>query len=424
MKAEEVDALLTPNDKQDVTLMLRLLVAISNVPPPKPTDQPTVQATHRVLRLLGRLYFYLLNAYLDVNLSLHTQLVYLSAAAHIILSLYSCDKGGFIPIQMFFDVMSMIKNIYFCVAKTQRDNPNGVFYIILLGTDGLEKIFGKVRSMVGNNMNADLLQLTNHVDGATQCIVILEKHPEWGGQARRLDLKPLDSNTGEITNKYDHLSPCSLKGDYCVNQVVLLGSWNEGRSLTMQELEAAGIAAPFVFMEAQGGYDMFSPFGQGKMVLVETELQEGERHESEEEQDLSTEVPLPAASNGTNSNDLEPDLDDVAGTAELETLDANSNVMSANMDVPTPWVLLPNTSKPAHKASVLCLYSNPLSITSDSHDRLKCVRGYSRYDEPTKADPESLNNVNDNALCIQDPVVTLVRADNRVFLAVCQVLAI
>jgi hypothetical protein len=213
MRGDEVDALLTPNDKQDVTLMLRLLVAISNVPPAKPTDQPTVQATRRVLRLLGRLYFYLLNAYLDVNLSLHTQLVYLSAAAHIILALYSRDKGDFIPVQTYFDVMSMIKNIYFCVAKMQRDNPNGVFYIILLGTDGLEKIFGKVRSMVGNDTNADLLQLTNRIDGATQCVIILEKHPEWGGQARRLDLKPLDSSTGEITNKYDHLSPRSLNSE-------------------------------------------------------------------------------------------------------------------------------------------------------------------------------------------------------------------
>jgi hypothetical protein len=177
MRADEVDSLLTPNDKQDVTLMLRLLVAISNIPPPQPTDKPTVQATRRVLRLLGRLYFYLLNAYLDPNLSLHTQLVYLSAAAHIILALYSRDKGDFIPVQTYFDVMSMIKNIYFCVAKTQRDDPNGVFYIILLGTDGLEKIFGKVRSMVGNDTNADLLQLTNRVDGATQCVIILGSIP-------------------------------------------------------------------------------------------------------------------------------------------------------------------------------------------------------------------------------------------------------
>ncbi|KAF8154518.1 hypothetical protein B0H34DRAFT_809113 [Crassisporium funariophilum] len=423
MATHEVDALLSPNDKQDVTLMLRLLVAMSNIPPPKPSDQPTIQATRRVLRLLGRLYFYLLNAYLDINLSLHTQLVYLSAAAHIILALYSRDKGDFIPVQTYFDVMSMIKNIYFCVAKTQCDNPNGFFYIILLGTDGLEKIFGKVRSMVGNDTNVDALQLTNRVDGATQCVVILERHPEWGGQARRLDLKPLDSNVGEITSKYDHLSPRSLKGNYRVSQVVLLTSWNEGRTLATQELESARIAAPFASMEAEGGYDMFCPFGQGKMVLVETELHEGERHESEEEEDISTDAHTPAESDPVGDEGLEPDIDDLAGTAELEIIDDDGTGAGSNADATSPWVLLPNASKPTHKASVLRLYSNPLSITSNSHDRLKRVRGYSRYEEPTKPDPTSVDGEED-ALCIQDPVVTLVRADDRVFLAVCQVLAI
>lgn len=162
-----MDTLLTPNDKQDVMLMLHLLVAISNIPPPQSTDQPTVQATCHVLHLLGHLHFYLLNAYLNISLSLHEQLVYLSVAAHIILALYSYDKGDFIPVQTYFDVISMIKNIYFCVAKMQCDDLNSVFYIILLGTDGLKKIFGKVRSMVGNNTNADVLKLTNHIDGAT-----------------------------------------------------------------------------------------------------------------------------------------------------------------------------------------------------------------------------------------------------------------
>jgi hypothetical protein len=96
------------------------------------------------LRLLGRLYSSLLNAYLDTSLSLHQQLVHLSCAAHLVLALYNRDKGDFIPVQSYFDLMSMIKNAYFCLAKAQVDNPNGKFFLILLGTDGLEKIFGKV----------------------------------------------------------------------------------------------------------------------------------------------------------------------------------------------------------------------------------------------------------------------------------------
>jgi hypothetical protein len=79
--------------------------------------------------------------------------------------------------------MSMIKNVYFCIVKTQVDDLTGSFWIILLGSDGLEKVFGKVRSMVRNDTNADQLQLTNRIDGAVQCVKILEIHPEWGGQS-------------------------------------------------------------------------------------------------------------------------------------------------------------------------------------------------------------------------------------------------
>lgn len=98
---------------------------------------------------------------MDPSLSLHQQLSQLSAAAHLTLALYSSNQGDFIPVQLYFNTMTMIKNVYFCVAKVQVDNPDGSFWIILLGTDGLEKVFGKVHTMIGNDSHADLLQLSN-----------------------------------------------------------------------------------------------------------------------------------------------------------------------------------------------------------------------------------------------------------------------
>jgi len=141
MSSLTADTLLAPNDRQDVVLMLRLLYAIASLPLPVPSDPPLVQSSRRSLRLLGRFYWHLINAYLDISLSLHQQLVHLSAAAHLMLALYNLDKGGFVPVQTYFDTMCMIKNAYFCVAKVQCDNPGGSFYLILLGTDGLEKVF-------------------------------------------------------------------------------------------------------------------------------------------------------------------------------------------------------------------------------------------------------------------------------------------
>ena len=123
MSTSTADTLLAPNDKQDVILVIKLLNAISRLPSASTTDPPLTKSTYWVLILLGRVYHHLLVAYLDIQ----NQLVHLTAAAHLILSIYHTDKGKFILVQTFFDIMSMIKNVYFCVTKTQVDDPTGSF---------------------------------------------------------------------------------------------------------------------------------------------------------------------------------------------------------------------------------------------------------------------------------------------------------
>ena len=62
----------------------------------------------------------------------------------------------------------MIKNVYFCVAKAKVDDPNGNFYVLLLGTDRLEELFGILRTMIGNDTNLDVYQLASRLTGTTQ----------------------------------------------------------------------------------------------------------------------------------------------------------------------------------------------------------------------------------------------------------------
>ena len=422
MSAVSADSLLAPNDKQDVLLMVKLLYAISTLPPPASADSPLAQSIRRTLHLLGRLYSSLLNAYLDTSLSLHQQLVHLSCAAHLVLNLYNRDKGDFIPVQSYFDLMSMIKNAYFCVGKAQVDNPNAKFFLILLGTDGLEKIFGKVRSMVGNDTNADILQLANRIDGAVKCVNILELHPEWGGEARRLGVGPLQGNVDNISSKYDHINPRSWKGDVCVNQVVLVGCWNEGRRNAETCLVSAGIDSSFDRMQREGGYGILCPFGGGKVVLVDG-LRAGERDETEEEFDLPSVIETTTDSAGANPESVEnqPDIDDLAATAELESLEDKTPVPYISIDPNNP------SARKVHKSSVLRLLSDPLTFT-ESRDRLKRVRGYSRYNEgitpSTSEAPSAPTPEDDDRLYLQDPALTLVQCDTRVYLAVFQVLSI
>jgi hypothetical protein len=276
--------------------------------------------------------------------------------------------------------------------------------------------------MVGNDTNADILQLGNRIDGTVQCVNILESHPEWGGEARRLRVGPLQGDVMNISNKYDHLNPRSWKGDVHVNQVVLVGSWNEGCRVVEEELWVGEVDAPFIRMQQEGGYGILCPFGNNKIVLVDG-LQSDERDEGEDERDIQVPATIgddtPAAADDIEG--LEPDLDDLAGIVEA------SNLAGEHAPAPSPFVSIdPNdpASEKAHKASVLRLYSSPLTIT-ESRDRLKRVCGYSRYDESKLMSAEAPSPAeDDDSLHVQDPAATLVNSDSHQYFAIIQILSI
>lgn len=448
------NSLLVPNDKQDVVLMMKLLHAVAQLTPPTPSMSPAFQETRRALRLIGRLYHSLLTVYTDINLSLHEQLVYLSTAAHLLLAIYHIDKGNFIPVQTFHDLQASIKNVYFCVAKAKDDNPNGKFYVILLGTDGLEKIFGKVRTMVGNDTNTDVLQLENRIYGAVTCVKILEIHPEWGGQERRLTVKPLFQESTEIRSTHDHVNPRAWRGDVFLRNVDVLECWNLGFHRAEEHLADARFPSPLRMMRESDGFDILCPFGNGKMVLVDG-LMADERNETEEEVES---VAVPEASENERlqadvpAAELHPDFDDIAN-AEASAMDADiitpspsddpnhfpeSNAIALAGAVPDPWISIgedrgPGTKgKKVHKASVLRLYSCPLGV-ADSKDCLRCVRGYSQYNESVDKAPlhpilpsllSSSSQAPEQNICVLDPALTIVQCDERLFLAAFQITGI
>jgi hypothetical protein len=115
--------------------------------------------------------------YLCVDLSLSEQLEHLSAAAHLSMILYRLARKEFIPTHLFIDVMIMIKNVLFYVAKAKIDDLDGEFWLILLGTDRLEELFGILRTMVGNDANLDILQVVSRLSSTTEVANILAKYP-------------------------------------------------------------------------------------------------------------------------------------------------------------------------------------------------------------------------------------------------------
>jgi hypothetical protein len=177
--------------------------------------------------------------------------------------------------QLYFDVQTWIKNTFFCVAKTKLDDPDGEFWLILLGTDTLEHLFGVVRTMISTDANADLLQLGNCLEAAATCCRILAEHPDWVRGPRRLSIRNWHDDPGDISTKYDHINPASWRGNVYVKDVVLLTSWTSGWRAAEQELQAANFPVPFTEMKRSGNIDMLCPFGDGKVILING-LSEGE----------------------------------------------------------------------------------------------------------------------------------------------------
>jgi len=230
----QVNNLLKPNDKQDVKLAYDLLShiwALLSLASEDPSARPGFTETREALRTLGKLFMNILLPYVCVELTLSEQLTMLSTAAHMLLAMAHEDKAGtkLMPSQLYIDLMIMIKNAYFCVAKAKVDDPIGKFFLILLGTDRLEDIFGILRTMVGNDTTLDLLQLILRLGGTTEVSTILANHPEWDRSPRRLKLPTVSKDGMAIHKDVDHIKPSAWKGNVYVAEVNLQTCWMRGR---------------------------------------------------------------------------------------------------------------------------------------------------------------------------------------------------
>ncbi|KAJ6462656.1 hypothetical protein C8R47DRAFT_1080184 [Mycena vitilis] len=168
--AKQVNSYLNSNDTQDVPLSFSLLRAIWSLPP-APVNAPPIFARARAaLRTIGKLVYNIVMPYICLDMDLSTQLTHLSTAAHLLLDLYLVHnaRGRFMPTQTFVNLMIMIKNVFFCVAKAKVDTPDGKFWLILLGTDRLEIFFGLIRTAIGTDTNVDLLQLASRGTNTTE----------------------------------------------------------------------------------------------------------------------------------------------------------------------------------------------------------------------------------------------------------------
>ncbi|KAG6872634.1 hypothetical protein C0993_002040, partial [Termitomyces sp. T159_Od127] len=200
---------------------------------------------------------------------------------------------------LYVDIMIMIKNVYFCVAKAKIDNPEGHFWIIQLGTDRLEVLFGILRTMIGNDANVDCFQLGSCLTGTTEVSTILGMHPEWDRAPRRLKLPALNKDEVVIHNHVDHIGPSSWRGDTCVSCINLQTCWKLGRQQIETHFPHLG-----PLLTSPDCLDIFSPFGKD---LVKAPRDPDDIDDTIDDLDVAKNTVPP----------LNPDLEDAA--SEWET---------------------------------------------------------------------------------------------------------
>lgn len=408
-RAETVNAWMRPKDAQDVPTTLSLLCALWELPnlsDGTPGTNPMIQDARKALHRFGRLLFYLVMPYIDITLSLRKQLEYLSAAMHIALDLYAHHptNGAFLPNLLYADLAIMVKNVYFSVAKAKILDPESSLHIILLGTDRLETSFGILRTMVGNDANVDMLQLSTRLGHVSECANILARYPHWDRSPRRLRLPTLEG-LRKSSHEIDHVNVASWEGDVCVKNVVLLTCWHAG-------LELAAEGDP-LFMERMqdrrrsGNVDILSPLGT---LMLRTDGTFDYNDDTLRSALMSDSTPATTGSELSASATL--DVEDAAGLSST-TNSTRRNDAFIQVD-----------GKKIHKATALKTLFMHMSRES-STDRTRRVMGLDKYavntTYPNIYQSDDFDTSPENHLHIQDPAVTLVRCDGYVFLAVIMV---
>ncbi|KAJ7434946.1 hypothetical protein FB451DRAFT_1465917 [Mycena latifolia] len=390
LSTQHINSVLNPEDKQDVKLAFQLLKDIWSLPPAREDARPGFISVREALRTIGALFYHLLFPYLCVDLTLSEQLEHLSAAAHLNLILFRDSQKEALPTLLFTDIMIMIKNAYFCVAKAKVDDPTGNFWLILLGTDRLEELFGILRTMIGNDRNLDVLQLVERITGTTEVANIFAMYPHWDRAPRRLQLPTMARDSSVLPDRADHIKPPSWRGNTALANVTPLTCWLRGRRTI--EKECPSLAKYFRALDEAYNISILSPLGE---LIVNKDLDPDDN-----EDDERTESAVKSS--------VSPDLEDAAADEEV-----------FNDQVPTFANFITVQDKPLRKTRALALMQK-FGYKAGSTDRLKRVADVQRYSAKSD-EPSAIIESDAPYILVSEPIATLVPCEDKLFVCIGEV---
>jgi hypothetical protein len=419
---KSVELLIDPADHQNVPRAVKLIVAIESVSHQVPTEgmNPTDRDLHTMIGVIGSLFDSILQPFINPELSLSEQLEYLSEYAHLSFALYRKHGSSFMSNQLYGDLQALVKSAFILVAQQKLLDKTKSFYVYQLGQDRIEETFAEVRTE-SHDRNCDVVQLTDSLSAAADCIEIYNRHPEWNRGQRRI------SYTGR--EGVDHVNPRFFKRDLVVGNVNLSNVWRAGRCKAAEILSSNNIEFNFEKVLLEPGLDFMQPHGGGIYPGIATD------------KDRSLPDPLEPTSTSTTPESIlsdcligkdhksavKPEADD-DDTLYLEDFLDNPNdkgEVKTSHDISSDWIAWPTpegSSKPVHKASILStLFSSGFGKLAT--DRLLRVRGYTR-DFKREADEADDIVLGEGTFQVRDIAACAIRTLDTVSIAVVLVFSI
>ncbi|VDC01702.1 unnamed protein product [Peniophora sp. CBMAI 1063] len=436
-----VDRLLKPEDGQDVPRAMELLEHLADLRTLEPEANPSRRQEANILTLVGEMYGSYLDAFVTPAWSLSQQLEVLSKCAHMAFALYRIGGSSFMPTQLYYDIQSSIKNIFFCVAKQKELDPAQPFYIMLTGDDRLELLFGRVRMQGGHTPNFSFKQLVDRLRAAVDLDAIFARHPHLDQGHRRRDIRRSEDR--------DHLNPESWdREQLIVDDVHLATVWRLGRETAEAALAAVGIVNLGIeaIFNTEPGVDLMRPNGDNTYPGVG-------KDEPDDARLVPEPVPVPVGlPDGTATGDVEsvdadvlhvagdplnlmdcatdersadavlnvePDFDEELEAAELGEMDDTDEAVLPDSTTPrqttaSAWV--EHDGKRIHK-STLCRVVITPDYVRLSHERTLRVRNFSTDFKRRSFKTGDDAVLDPDTFVVGDPFATLVRVGNIVSLA-------
>lgn len=364
-----VHALLNPKDPQDVPRAVMLLKRVAELRNLDATQfSPADHIIHRALSLVGEALHSLLEPFTNPSLSLSAQITHVVKSAHLFAALYMQHRTDFMSNQLYGDLQCMLKTAVFHVAKTQELDPDQKVFLCLLGDNGVETLFGRVRMKGRHSPNMDISDFEARLRSGQNMDNILERHPEWERPHSRLNLGR--------SSAYDHIRPRHWCQDIVARSCNIVECWNKASDDATAFLYHRGCAIDFAATFSRPGFDLMRPKGgaypgvskgRDRSAIQEETSADGESSAMEVVDSTSDEADHPAP----------------AGQAPLQLASIRAEVLRNLEATPTPpvrsmWIEI-EPGRWQHKKTILRELFD-LSHDLDyrkTHDRLLRVRYYS-----------------------------------------------